>query len=337
MKLPAHGRYDSVPITRRPVYRASSRATLGLGWSTDRGMIMPKLLARALLGIVLVLLSFGPARSATPAGSVVGIGGQCFIESDGKRAALKLGDAVHIADTVDVPAGAKLKLRMNDGSILSLAAGSQVTIAAYTVDSDGKRHDVELSLGQGLMRAVVAPIDRPARFEVKTATSTAAVRSTDWFIEAQPGIVTVAVLVGSVALTGNATNASVLVPARSGAGVEAGNDPTPPRVWRQAEFNALIARTEPPVRRRATRRAEPVENYNPTANAPPGSYAPAGPPAGQYGPGPGGPGPSPGGGYNPYPGGYPTGGYPSGGFPRGGDAPRPGGIYQPPPRGTHPN
>src|SRR5260370_37585914 len=195
------------------------------------------------------------------------------------------------------------------------------------------------------MRAVVAPIDRPARFEVKTATSTAAVRSTDWFIEAQPGMVIVAVLVGSVALTGNATNASVLVPARSGAGVEAGNDPTAPRVWRQAEFNALIARTEPPVRRRATRRAEPVEDYNPTANAPPGSYAPAGPPAGQYGPGPGGPGPSPGGGYNPYPGGYPSGGYPSGGYPSGyprrafpprGLGARPRRLSPPPPPATHP-
>jgi hypothetical protein len=310
-------------------------------------MIMPKLLARTLLAIVLVLFWFGAARSATPAGSVVAISGQCFIESDGKRAALKFGDAVHIADTVDVPAGAKLKLRMNDGSILSLAAGSQMTIAAYTVDSDGKRHVVELSLGQGLLRAVVAPIDRPARFEVETATSTAAVRSTDWFIEAQPGMVTVAVLVGSVALTGNATNASVLVPARSGAGVEAGNDPTPPLVWRQAEFNALIARTEMPVRRRATRRAKPVEDYNPAATAPPGFSAPAEPPPSQYGPGPGGPGPSPGGSYNRYPGGYPSGGYPSGGypsggypsggFPRGGYGPPPGGIYQPPPRGTHPN
>ena len=133
---------------------------------------MANVLVRALLGIALVLLWFGAARSATPAGSVVAISGQCFIESDGKRAALKFGDAVNIADTVDVPAGAKLKLRMNDGSILSLAAGSQMTIAAYTVDSDGKRHDVELSLGQGLMRAVVASVDRTARFEVRTATGT---------------------------------------------------------------------------------------------------------------------------------------------------------------------
>jgi hypothetical protein len=301
-------------------------------------------LARAVLGIVLVLVWSAAARSATLAGSVVAISGPCFVESDGKRAALKFGDPVHVADTVDVPAGAKLKLRMNDGSILSVAAGSQMTIAAYTIDSNGKRHEVELSLGQGLLRAVVAPIDRPARFEVKTAIATAAVRSTDWFIESQPGMVTVAVPVGSVALTSSATGASVLVPARSGASVEAGHDPTPPRVLRQSEFNALIARTAPPVRRRATRPAEPVEGYNPTPTGPPGGDAPppwanSGPPPDQYSPGPGGPGPSPDGGYNPYPGRF----SPGRGYGR-----QPGGTYQPPSRepggpptapsrGTHPN
>ena len=310
---------------------------------------MPGAPARGLLAIVLVLLWCGAARSAVDAGRVVAISGQCFVESDGKRAALKFGDAVHVADNLDVPAGAKLKLRMNDGSILSVGAGSRMTIAAYTVDNDGKRHDVELSLGQGLMRAVVASVDHPAKFEVRTAIAASMVRSTDWFIQAQPGRVAVAVLGGSVALTSNATGASVLVPARSGANVEARHDPTPPRVMRQAEFNALITRTEPTVRRRATRPAEPVEGYNPTPIGPPGGDAPppwanSGPPPGQYSPGPGGPGPSPGGGYyNPYPGGFPRGGSPGGGY-----GPRPGGTYQPPSRepggaptapsrGTHPN
>ena len=288
---------------------------------------MANLLARALLGTLLVLVWVGAARSATPAGSVVAISGQCFVESEGKRTALKFGDKVNIADTVDVPAGAKLKLRMNDGSILSIAASSQLTIASYTLDSDGKRHDVELSLGQGLMRAVVAPIDRPAKFEVKTAIATAAVRSTDWFIEAQPGMAMAAVLVGGVGLTSNATNATVLVPARSGSSVEAGRDPSAPHVLRQAEFNALIARTEPPARRRAPRRPEPVEGSNQAPTGPPGGDGPppgvnSGPPPDQYGPGPSGPGPSPGGGYYPYPGGPPRGG--------GGYGPRPGGTYRPP-------
>ncbi|MFI4948230.1 MAG: FecR domain-containing protein [Alphaproteobacteria bacterium] len=307
---------------------------------------MARLFARAAFGVFVVVLWVGAARSATPAGSVVAISGQCYVESDGKRTALKFADKVNVADTVDVPAGAKLKLRMNDGSIISVAASSQLTIASYTIDADGKRHDVELSLGQGLMRAVVAPIDRPARFEVNTALAAAAVRSTDWFIEAQPGVATVAVLVGGVGLTSKATNASVLVPARSGSSVEAGHDPTAPHVLRQAEFNALIARTEPPVRRRATRRAEPVQGYNPPGGPPGGDgpppWANSGPPPDQYGPGPGGQGPPPGGGYYPYPGGSPPGGYgprPGGTYqpPRGGAGQMPGGMQGWPSHSTHPN
>src|SRR5258706_13118241 len=100
-------------------------------------MTMPKVLRPAIHAIVLILLWCGPAAAAaTPAGSVVALNGQCFVESEGKRTALKLGDAVHVADTIDVAAGGKLKLRMNDGSILSVAAGTKGTIAAYTIDAD---------------------------------------------------------------------------------------------------------------------------------------------------------------------------------------------------------
>jgi FecR protein len=310
---------------------------------------MPKLLRRMLLGIVLVVPWFDAATAATPAGSVVATSGQCFVEAEGKRTPLKLGDVVNVADILDVPADAKLKLRMNDGSILSVAAGSQMTITTYTIDADGKRHDVELSLAQGLMRAVVAPIDRPARFEVKTAIASAAVRSTDWFIEAQPGVVTAAVLVGSVALTGNASGGSVEIPARRGATAEAGHDPTPPRLWRQAEFNALIARTEPAQPRAPRRAARPADDHNPIAAAPPGGYPPQPPPGTNAPPGTNGPGPynpapyypPPGGpgpprGYNPYPGGSPGGGSPGGGSPGGGYGQPPGGGPTRSSPGTHP-
>ena len=37
-----------------------------------------------------------------------------------------------------------------------------------------------------------------------------------------------------------------MIPARWGARLEAGRDPVPPRVWSQAEFDAVIARTDVP-------------------------------------------------------------------------------------------
>jgi hypothetical protein len=145
----------------------------------------------------------------------------------GQRDPLKLGDAVHVGDTVDVAAGAKLKLRMNDGSVIAVASGSRVTIAEYRVGDGGESRDATLSLGEGLLRAVVSPLRGPPHFEVDTATGVPAVRSTDWFIEAKPGSTQVGVLDGRVSLKSAATGEEIVIPARWGARVEAGRDPVP--------------------------------------------------------------------------------------------------------------
>jgi hypothetical protein len=196
-----------------------------------------------LVGAVFLLLSLGLARAATLAGTVVGLSGACFVEGEGRRTALKIGDVLQVTDTVEVPASGKLKVRMQDGSVIAVASGTRMTIAAYVVDASGQRQDAKLSLAAGLLRAVVAPVERPARFEVETAVGVAAVRSTDWFIEATPGATQVGVLTGSVSLTSTATKRAVAIPARWGARLEAGRDPVPARVWTAAEFAAVIART----------------------------------------------------------------------------------------------
>ena len=199
----------------------------------------------ALILAALVLLS-GRTAMAQSAGTVIGISGDCFVLSGGSRAALGLGQPVQVGDILEVAAAAKLKLRMADGSIVSLASGTRTTIRAYAVDAAGQRQDATLSLGQGLLRAIVAPVTGPARFEVDTAVGTAAVRSTDWFVEASPASMQVGVLSGTIMMTSDATGASITIPARWGARLEAGRDPVPPRVWSQAEFDAVIARTEVP-------------------------------------------------------------------------------------------
>ena len=201
---------------------------------------------RGLPIVAALVMLFGGVALAAPAGTVVGIGGECFVESGGARTLLKLGQAIQVADTVDVPAGGKLKLRMSDGSVVSIASASRMTIGRYGVNEAGQRQDAHLALGQGLLRAVVAPTERPASFEVETAVGTAAVRSTDWFVEASGGGMQVGVLAGSVDMISAATRRGVTIPARWGGRLEAGRDPVPPRVWSQAEFDAVIARTDVP-------------------------------------------------------------------------------------------
>ena len=184
--------------------------------------------------------------AAAGAGSVVGIVGQCLVQRDGRPTPLKLGDAVAVSDTIDVPVAGKLKLRMSDGSVISLAPGTRMTVAAYQTDPAGQRQNAQLSLSQGLIRAVVAPVDHPAIFEVSTAVGTAAVRSTDWFMESKPGSAQVGVLSGNVVLRSGATGREVAIPARWGARLEAGRDPVEARVWAPQEFQAVISRTDVP-------------------------------------------------------------------------------------------
>ena len=189
---------------------------------------MRKHLAIAAIVAVLAVPDMRAAVAAGPqAGEVLALFGQCFVETAGRRDPLKLGDAVHVGDTVDVAAGAKLKLRMNDGSVIAVASGSRVTIAEYRVSDGGESRDATLSLGEGLLRAVVSPLRGPPHFEVDTATGVPAVRSTDWFIEAKPGSTQVGVLDGRVSLKSAATGEEIVIPARWGARVEAGRDPVP--------------------------------------------------------------------------------------------------------------
>ena len=115
---------------------------------------MRNLYAIATISAVLVLAGAREAALAGPqAGEVLALFGQCSGESGGGRILLKLGDAVYVGETLEAAAGAKLKLRMNDGSILALAPEGRLTITDYRVGDHGESRDATLSLGAGLLRA----------------------------------------------------------------------------------------------------------------------------------------------------------------------------------------
>jgi hypothetical protein len=200
-------------------------------------------MGRKLVGVLFAILGvmlWASATPATPAGTVVVVSGSC---TDHGRV-LKSGDAVQISDTVEVPAGGNLKLQMADGSMISVAPGSSMTVANYNFSGSGR--DVRLSLTQGLLRAQVSLVTGSSTFEVSTAVGIASVGSdsADWFIKAQAGSAQVGVLTGTVDLTSAVTGQSVTIPARWGTRLETGLDPVLPRVWTQKEFSGVIHLTE---------------------------------------------------------------------------------------------
>jgi hypothetical protein len=206
------------------------------------------MLQRTLIALVFALsvalgTSERAAADAVVAGEVVAMGGQCFVAVGDQRKPLKVGDSVHAGETLEIPEGSKLKLRMTDGSVISAAPGTRVTIETF--DTDGAtRREAKLSLAGGLLRAVVSTMSQTSHFEIDTATGVAAVRSTDWFVLSDRAGMQVGVLEGAVSLTSNATHRSVNIPARWGARLEPGKDPVPARVWSKAEFDDVIAKTD---------------------------------------------------------------------------------------------
>lgn len=232
---------------------------------------MPNNLSATLfLAAMLSLFCVRPGLAAD-AGEVLTFNGDCYVTAaGGQRTALKMGDPVHVGDVLDVPQGAKLKLRMADGSILSLASGTHLTIQSYTVDPATNKRDAKLSLDTGLIRAVVAKVSEPSTFEVDTATSVAAARSTDWFDQTDPDNTRVGVLEGSVEFAalgakGQPAAGGVVIaggegstiasaptaapPAAPAAGTKAGAHraapapklaPTPPKPWTKAQFDQLV-------------------------------------------------------------------------------------------------
>ena len=200
-------------------------------------------LAIALVALLAVAGRPAVVPAAPAAGQVLAVFGSAFVESAGRKAPLQLGSPVQVGDSVEVPSGAKLKLRMADGSVISVASGSRLTIADFKTGADGQGREAKVALANGLLRAVVASVSGPSHFEVSTATGVAAVRSTDLFVEASANLTQVGVLTGEVDCTSAATGKSVLLKPGWGTHMYQGLDPVPPRKWLQSEFDAVIART----------------------------------------------------------------------------------------------
>ena len=205
--------------------------------------------AAAAIACLVALLTLPHRAFATEAGQVLTYNGDCYALVDGKRNKLNMGDVVHVGDVLEIPVDAKLKLQMADGSVLSLAANSRMTIGNYDVSADGTERDVKLNLDDGVVRAVVSKMTQKSTFEVSTATGVAAARSTDWFVEYRraTSFTEVSVLDGTVAFSDAGTTAgpgTVLIPPMFGSDILGKRQPTAVQPRSQADFAWLIYRTD---------------------------------------------------------------------------------------------
>lgn len=145
---------------------------------------------------VLVLALVGTQALAQPAqvGSVTVVegAGRAVRKADdgkGKPEPLKVGTPIRVGDHLETAAGVRLKLTLNDQSVLMLDERSRLQIdAADFADQTGARSGFWSTLGVGAIWSKVAKTvaGSDAKFEVRTERAVAGVRGTEFWVEAFP-------------------------------------------------------------------------------------------------------------------------------------------------------
>lgn len=175
-------------------------------------------------------------------GSVLAVRGAVFRDIDGRQQPLLANTPVHRGDTIASTSG-KAKIALDDGTIISIAENSRLRIADYSHAAGNFK--TRLSLISGLLRLLVAKVTSGGTFEVETETAIAAVRGTDWVIEATPERTSVALVSGLVAVSsrdGQAQSTVVLDAPGQGTDVRRGSTPTAAARWGAERFNNTLAR-----------------------------------------------------------------------------------------------
>jgi hypothetical protein len=194
-----------------------------------------------------VVLSLGLCADAAAAGTeavgaVAAVRGAVFVDAGGALQPLAASAPVHEGDAIVTHDG-KAKVALDDGTIISIAEHTRVRIER--VERRASVGRTKLALVSGALRLLVAKVAPAGNFEVETETAIAAVRGTDWLMEAGPEQTSVALLAGAVAVSSRSPSARSTVVLRlpgHGTDVRRGAPPTPPIAWGARRLADLLAR-----------------------------------------------------------------------------------------------
>jgi hypothetical protein len=208
------------------------------------------LLTLALL--CLALLSEGASvRAQAPAvGTVEALVGTAVVtrHATGEALPLTLGAELFEGDRIRTETGARLRLTLRDGSVLTCGEATGLTLdqALYAPEQGSQNYLLRVSFG--IVRAVVELLAARSAFEMHTNTAVISARGTEWIAEVQRTATAIVALDGEVAVQNvdPAVPGEVTLGPGEGVTVEAGAPPPAPTVWGDARRNAFIERTTVP-------------------------------------------------------------------------------------------
>jgi ferric-dicitrate binding protein FerR (iron transport regulator) len=210
--------------------------------------------ARLLVLVLLGLVAAGggaPARAQSAAvGTVTELVGVAVVtrHQAGAAEALAVGAELFEGDRIRTETGARLRLRLRDGSVLTCGETTDLQLDWVLYDEKEDARSVLLSVPLGIVRAVAELLRPSALYEMRTNTAVISVRGSDWIAEAQPDATAILALEGEIAVR----NADPEVPGAvalgpgEGVTVEAGAPPPAPTVWGEPRRNSFLERTAVP-------------------------------------------------------------------------------------------
>ncbi len=202
--------------------------------------------------LLLVALAAGPARAQAPdaIGSVSAVTGQAQVTSAGESQARPLlpGAEVFEGDRIRTGADGRLRLDLEDGSVLTLGAATEVSLNRFDYAPEQAARNVLLEVPRGILRVLVELLVAHSTFEVQSNTAVASVRGTEWIAEAAPDATAIVGLEGRVAVrnVGPEIAGEVVLLPGDGTTVRPGQPPPAPTQWGAARKNAFIERTALP-------------------------------------------------------------------------------------------
>ena len=185
--------------------------------------------AAALCVSILVLASH--AFAAAFVAQVVKVRGDIRIAREGSgEMSASIGTALQLGDVIKTGAGARVRLRFVDGSILALGEMTTLSIDIFAVDAGNKSRTVVLSVLEGIVNAAAAKSgEAQFDYQIKTANGYSAVRGTKWILSFQQALMTLYVLNGVVEMGGNGDQPPVMVNAGEWGSVGADGTVSPPQ------------------------------------------------------------------------------------------------------------
>jgi len=190
--------------------------------------------------------SAGRASDRTLVGTVDRLVGEASVVVGRTTRPLATEGRLFVGDRVVTGTEGRLEIACTDGSTIIVGAQTTVTLSEFTTNADGTGKTAVLDMVEGLVRVSLSRLGVWQRFEVTTPTAIAAVRSTEWIVEAAPGRSAVFVVHGRVEVIDRQLKGGVILDPGDGTDIRAGAAPTVAKRWGQKRVDDVLSRTRLP-------------------------------------------------------------------------------------------